>query len=494
MAYFDRPTFSDDPAGISGLGCGAGCSCRNCRDVTARLGERYVPETDDDDDGPEEPARPAARPTLPPTRLRSGMGEWTGYGESPGSSNRVVFIPGIMGSALSARVGPLTIPVWGTTAMLAAVTGPIQAAAWRTAMASGDGITNGGVVTPSGLTLVRLPAGRTIDPYSAIMRDLRATFGAANVMEFPYDWRLVNEHNAGRLRTAILRRWPDAAGNRVTLLCHSMGGLVARALVETLGGSGLVQRVITVGTPHFGAPEALVLLANAGVSTFVAPFLGLLGALGSAVLTPFVSMVRNYGGLMQLLPGFDCLTPRGGAGPEPISRTYVRIRTDPFWTPVFGGSLMRGSATRSVRALNRALNGAVPTLDATLGAGRVRYDTVASINLDTTVGVREVAGPVVSSIRARCGDGSVPVTSGALPAGANISPLFISSSNVHNDLFNDAAVRSLCLGLIRGTPTPSPVPQPGCATIPAPRTGLEGSGLGCGACLSAQMRAAGLTV
>lgn len=539
MSYFDKATFEDDPAALAGLGCGSdgscqacrksssadaglGCGggncCPNCREVTARLGERYIPEDDDDDDEstesasrPPAPNQPHARTALPPTRMRSALGAWggfsgRGFGEGGGGSGaRVVFIPGIMGSALSATVGggriPIVgriapsaaLPVWGTTAMVAGFTGPAQLAAWRAAMMSGNGLDNGGVISPAGLTYIRLPSGHTVDPYSSMMRDLTTSFGAGNVLAFPYDWRLANEHNAGLLRAAILRRWPDAESNRVTLIGHSMGGLVSRALVERRSGAGLVQRVITVGTPHFGAPEALVMLSNLARSRMVAPILGPLGLVAGALVAMLATLIRDYSSATQLLPGFDFFTPRGGAGAEPVSRTYARFRGDAAWGPVFGSGVARGPRLLGFRGLNRALIGGVAGLNSTLAAANIRYVTIAATNHDTAVGVRELIAPAVNVVRARCGDGTVPVGSAVLPGGSHISPLFLNSPQDHGELFNNAAVRALCLSLVRGTAAGSPIAQPGCATIPLPRTGLEGT-FGCGPCTAAQMRQAGVVV
>jgi len=39
---------------------------------------------------------------------------------------------------------------------------------------------------------------------------------------------------------------------KVTLLCHSMGGLIARAYLRRFGGAG-VRAVLTIGTPHRGS-------------------------------------------------------------------------------------------------------------------------------------------------------------------------------------------------------------------------------------------------
>lgn len=85
---------------------------------------------------------------------------------------------------------------------------------------------------------------------------------------------------------------------------------------------------------------------------------------------------------------------------------------------------------------------------------------------------------VLSPVRARCGDGTVPGSSAMLRAASNITPLFRTSTLEHGDLFNDAAIRALCLSLVRGAAM-APIPGPACAG-PVPRTGLEG-GYGCAA-------------
>jgi triacylglycerol esterase/lipase EstA (alpha/beta hydrolase family) len=50
-----------------------------------------------------------------------------------------------------------------------------------------------------------------------------------------------------------LDRWrkytqnPDA---KLVLICHSMGGLVARWFLEVLGGREITRQLITIGTPY----------------------------------------------------------------------------------------------------------------------------------------------------------------------------------------------------------------------------------------------------
>jgi pimeloyl-ACP methyl ester carboxylesterase len=52
----------------------------------------------------------------------------------------------------------------------------------------------------------------------------------------------------------FLRR--EIRGGRIDLVCHSLGGLVARLYLQELGGARRVDRCITLGTPHHGTYNA----------------------------------------------------------------------------------------------------------------------------------------------------------------------------------------------------------------------------------------------
>lgn len=83
---------------------------------------------------------------------------------------------------------------------------------------------------------------------------------------FAYDFRLQLRSTAN----ILLERIRNAASveEPCTLLCHSMGGLIARAawaLLVDAGETGLVRRIITLGTPHRGSYEAPVVWSRGNV-------------------------------------------------------------------------------------------------------------------------------------------------------------------------------------------------------------------------------------
>jgi len=79
----------------------------------------------------------------------------------------------------------------------------------------------------------------------------------------PYDWRKANEEAAGRLASVIEKADAQHHGDlEISLIGHSMGGLVSRFYLESgdfanRAGFQKVKRLITLGTPHRGAPLAL---------------------------------------------------------------------------------------------------------------------------------------------------------------------------------------------------------------------------------------------
>ncbi|WP_405123599.1 alpha/beta hydrolase [Pseudomonas sp. M20] len=80
-------------------------------------------------------------------------------------------------------------------------------------------------------------------------------------VEFGYDWRLDNVHTADLLAQRIEAEYAKGARS-ISLVAHSMGGMVARLLLE--GGKynerpwfKSIRLLVTLATPHLGAPLAL---------------------------------------------------------------------------------------------------------------------------------------------------------------------------------------------------------------------------------------------
>ncbi|WP_376694653.1 lipase family alpha/beta hydrolase [Wenzhouxiangella sp. EGI_FJ10305] len=115
-----------------------------------------------------------------------------------------------------------------------------------------------------------------------------------------------NGNDFAALLEALVERWPVPVES-ITILAHSMGGLVTRSALDhgmdqDLRWPGSLDRVVYLGTPHHGAPleraghrfESLL-----GMSPYSAPFMRL-GGIRSAGITDL-----RHGGLAVLDAGVE---------------------------------------------------------------------------------------------------------------------------------------------------------------------------------------------
>ncbi|MFD4181495.1 hypothetical protein [Rhodococcus sp. NPDC058514] len=147
-----------------------------------------------------------------------------------------------------------------------------------------------------------------IDGYTKFRRALIDRVGVVpgeNYFELPYDWRRDNRVAARKLQRSAdgwLRLWREKSGNaeaKLVLVCHSMGGIVARLYLELLGGWRETRTLITFGTPYSGSVNALDFLVN-GFRKGWGPF--------SLDLT---ALIRSFTSAYQLLPSYRCLEGPG---------------------------------------------------------------------------------------------------------------------------------------------------------------------------------------
>jgi len=99
--------------------------------------------------------------------------------------------------------------------------------------------------------------------YAKLLLSLQQEY---EVYSFAYDWRFAPDHAAAKLKDFIDEKLAGSSRKQVTLVGHSMGGLV---IMEYLSGeatkshaSKVVKRAITLGTPFKGALDAALMLAK----------------------------------------------------------------------------------------------------------------------------------------------------------------------------------------------------------------------------------------
>jgi len=161
-------------------------------------------------------------------------------------------------------------------------------------------------------------------PYSEMIADLRHDLSPAEdtptpVFGFPYDWRQPLERIEEELalfvdevidRTSLLPPYHDAEYHKapsVTLVGHSMGGLVIAGYLERYGEEAAVDKVVTMGTPFRGSQEAMVKIAT-GLST-----------LGGKSASRERELARVTPSLYHLLPSFKgAITASDGLPDSPF--------------------------------------------------------------------------------------------------------------------------------------------------------------------------------
>jgi pimeloyl-ACP methyl ester carboxylesterase len=235
----------------------------------------------------------------------------TGQVAGPRSLDAVLILPGIMGSELHDGDGSL---LWGLSprALVDAYRGDLLE---RLTVTDDDlsgrrGVTATGAIRYPGV----LKWFRGSEDYEQLVTAAQNTaVDPRAVQPYPYDWRLSVASHAEDLvvkANAHRNRWvqivrdeglgdPDQVG--LTLVAHSMGGLVARAACV----AGLDQTpnvtVLTLGTPYYGSVKALRLIAEGSGSP-----------LKGVDLERLRRFANSCPGVYDLLPRYSCINEAHG--------------------------------------------------------------------------------------------------------------------------------------------------------------------------------------
>jgi hypothetical protein len=120
------------------------------------------------------------------------------------------------------------------------------------------------------------------------------------VLPAPYDFRLgivpAAQHLADLVGKRLRQLWPGGDHtDRVIVVAHSMGGLVARHWIGLGGGAACCRALVTLGTPHWGAPKALDVLANG------------IAVKGVHILPGLRDVLREWPSMAELLPRYQAV-------------------------------------------------------------------------------------------------------------------------------------------------------------------------------------------
>ncbi len=222
----------------------------------------------------------------------------------------------------------------------------------------------------------------------------------------PYDWRYSPDYVVSHdvetpggpvnLVEEIERLAANSATGQVTIIAHSMGGLVGKALIKALedkGKANLIDSFVMIGSPELGTPQAVASLLhgdNEGIpgKTLVPNFIATRGVVRATV--------RNFPGAYALLPSahyFDEVT-------DPVL-VFDDVLFTQAWRDLWSSAInthspfvefLTGTGVSRVRPTPSAIHlPEVLRADLVTGAGdfHATYDTYS---IPSNIRVVEVAG------------------------------------------------------------------------------------------------------
>ncbi len=219
-----------------------------------------------------------------------------------------------------------------------------------------------------------------------------ASGGGLRIMPVPYDWRRDIRHSADVLADTLRAIGDD----RIVVLGHSMGGLVARCVLEDarfrrMPFMSRITDFVSLAVPHLGAPLALYrVLGLDGLPC---------GFMPAHQFKRLSSQPAKYPGGHQLLPApsFNCFDHPSG--------TVIDLYGD----PAFKEGAVGAAGLQSARDLHRILEpyNRPPNVRYHVIAGQ-RQPTISRISVDARMSI-------LPALHDDEGDGTVPLWS-AMPA------------------------------------------------------------------------------
>lgn len=228
---------------------------------------------------------------------------------------------------------------------------------------------------------------------------------------FPYDWRRSVRDAAKQLADTLEQLLPAAelAGQPVHLVAHSMGGLVARAMIADGGrGAAVWQRIIKLpnsrllmlGTPNAGSYEAVRWLTGFNPTQAKLSLLDI-----TQGTHDIISLVCQFPGLLELLP-FGRKDPDFS---DTARWETIRKTTAAGWAIAEAGTL------REVRAVWEFLRAAPPDPQHMMYVAGCQPATVVGYQFIEEDDLYRFGQKRLGFIATREGDGTVPWASGELP-------------------------------------------------------------------------------
>jgi pimeloyl-ACP methyl ester carboxylesterase len=432
---------------------------------------------------------------------------------APGScASNVLFLPGIEGSRLYAGVGcgkSEEERLWE----------PLGESVFGILRGAGDDKVGALALDEGGKSVcqdVYVKAGDIVDSvggnglYRSFIDDMNGLRSEGVMQDWApvaYDWRLSFDdllmrgaEHAGKVYfeeatstpyiEQTLRALADSSKTgKVTIIAHSNGGLLAKALLERLGSevaASLVDRVVLVGAPQTGAPAGIgsVLVGyDAGISYLGFPIVSNAAARAFAHNSPMAyHLLPSAAYLASIIeePAHPVIHFSGegfAAERAAYGNSVVDLSTLDDFLLARRGERERPSADDldSPEVLNETLvnyaNGQHALLDAWTPPPGIEVDQIAGWGADTVAGIDFYTLPPTDTITALSpsrayrpiltedGDGTVPVPSALhIASSTNVKRYWVDLSEyfkitktrrTHSDMFEIPSVRDVINNVLR---------------------------------------------
>jgi len=276
-----------------------------------------------------------------------------------------------------------------------------------------------------------------LDPILHSYDNLVATFEAngyvASTTFFTllYDWRNSNVDTALLLKQKIDEVKAICSCNKVDIIAHSMGGLVARQYVESDGYQNDIDQVVFLATPHLGAPKAY-LPWEAGAfpipdrSDLVVYFLLRSFAKhdGFSNVFDYISK-RPLISFSELLPVYDYKISQDVSTSTPVFEVYPNNYPRNFFVEGLQSKKSRLNQVRFSNLISSSTNSIGSIIVSSYPRSDGRWAHGEPVNLILNAGLQYIEG-----------DGTVPISS----ASAMGNNEYIDST--HTKIVSDATPRS----------------------------------------------------
>ena len=165
--------------------------------------------------------------------------------------------------------------------------------------------------------------------FLGMARALRAA-KVAPLFGFNYPWTARVERNAKRLGQFVERVVRETGRPHVSLVAHSMGGLVCLEYMHTKEGAGRVRKCVTIASPHAGiAWRGPVLGASGAQMRFDGEYLR--DKKGRKIAVPTLSIYSTHDNLVYP-PTTSAISARGGRDHAVDELGHLSILFDPAVT------------------------------------------------------------------------------------------------------------------------------------------------------------------